>query len=271
MAKKDLNNQPRVTPNGEIDLSPERAFVVKRTGKQIAKLQQKIRITKWVLLALLLFVIILYLLFYFFSLMGDEGDKGDFTVAIDGSSRNMISLSETEDFKDAAVMLVGTSQHDMWHCTRDWIPEGIQTESIGGAHSSTEPSYLAYTFHLKNTSDEEIRYTYGLDFVEEYVPNELRAIDALRIMIIKDGEKAVWAKAPIDGTPLESDTLEFVGDETIIEQKGIAVAPGDIDKYTVVMWFEGEDPECVNDIFESEIKFKMDFIVENPIKEGSEK
>lgn len=270
MAKNDMNKTPKVTPNGELDLSPERAFVVKRTGKQIASLQQKIRVTKWILLALLLLIIILYLLFYFFSLLGDEGDRGDFTVAIDGSSRNFITLSETADFDDPAIMLVGTSQHDMWHCTKEWIPEGIHSEAIGGAHSSTEPSYLAYTFHLKNTSDEEIRYTYDLDFVEEYVPSELRAIDALRIMVIRNGEELVWAKSPIDNTPLEAGTLEFIGEDEIIEQKGNAVAPGGVDKFTVVMWFEGNDPECVNDIFDSKLKFGMDFTVENPIKEKSE-
>jgi len=263
LAKND-NKEPRVTPNGELDLSPERAFVVKRTGKQIAALQQKIRITKWVLLALLLFVIILYLLFIFFSLDG-EGEKGDFTVAIDGSSRNMISLSEKADFKDAAVILVGTSQHDMWHCTKEWIPEDIQEQSKGGAHSSVEPSYLAYTFHLKNVSDETVKYTYDLDLIEEYVPKKLKAIDAIRIMIIRNGEEVVWADKPYEG---EEDIKRFLDDEEIIEQKGNTVKPGKTDKYTVIMWFEGNDPECVNDLFKSKLKFRMDFTVENPIKKS---
>lgn len=263
MANND-NKEPRMTPNGEIDLSPERAFVVKRTGKQIAALQQKIRVTKWVLLALLLLVIILYLLFYFFSLEGD-GDKGDFTVMINEGSRNMISLSEYEDFDAAAVVLVGTSQHDMWHCTREWIPEDIQEQSEGGAHSSVEPSYLAYTFHLKNIYDYDVVYTYDLDLVEEYVPSDLRALEALRIMIIKDGEKVVWADAPYVKDGVTEEITEFLGEEELIKVSGITIEPGDIDKYTVVMWFEGWDEECVNDIFESKLKFKMDFGVENPV------
>ena len=29
------------------------------------------------------------------------------------------------------------------------------------------------------------------------------------------------------------------------------------DRYTVVVWLEGEDPECVNDIMGGEVKLKM--------------
>ena len=273
MAKKNLNKAPRVTPNGELDLSPERAFAVKRTGKQIAALQQRIKVTKWVLLSLLLFVVILYLLFIFFGKSGSGigGGQGDFTVAIEKGARNMISLSEFEDFDDPAVMLSGTSQHDMWHCTREWIPADIQEQSKGGAHSSIEPSYLAYTFYIKNVEDNEVKYTYDIDLVDEYVPKELKAIDALRIMIIKNGEETVWAKAPIDDSSLEEGTIEFTGKKEVIEQKGNVIEAGKTDKYTVVMWFEGNDPECINDIFKSSLKFKMDFSVDDPIKEESDK
>ena len=34
-----------------------------------------------------------------------------------------------------------------------------------------------------------------------------------------------------------------------------------MDKITVVIWFEGDDPECVDDILEGEIKFSMDINV----------
>ncbi|MBR5515523.1 MAG: hypothetical protein IKU52_04905 [Clostridia bacterium] len=268
MAKK-IGKEPRVTPNGEIDLSPERAFVVKRTGKQIAKLQQRIKVTKWVLLALLCLVILLYLLFILLGGAGGKGgDKGDFTVTIDKNLRNLITMSEFGDFEETAFVLEGTSQHDMWHCTRDWIPADIQDQSEGGAHSSVDPSYLAYTFHTKNVSENTVYYTYDLDLVEEYVPGDLRALDAIRIMIIKDGEKVVWADAPYDG---EEAVNTFLGEEELIKVEGVEIKPGDIDKYTVVMWFEGHDQQCINDIFYSKIKFKMDFCVDNPIKEKSDK
>jgi hypothetical protein len=32
---------------------------------------------------------------------------------------------------------------------------------------------------------------------------------------------------------------------------------GKIDKYTVVIWLEGDDPECIDDILGGEMKLKM--------------
>ena len=40
--------------------------------------------------------------------------------------------------------------------------------------------------------------------------------------------------------------------------------PGATNKYTVVIWLEGNDPDCVDDIIGGVIKMQMDFrIVEN--------
>jgi hypothetical protein len=36
---------------------------------------------------------------------------------------------------------------------------------------------------------------------------------------------------------------------------------GEVDRYTVVIWLEGEDPECVNEIMGGEAKFSMAFEV----------
>ena len=35
--------------------------------------------------------------------------------------------------------------------------------------------------------------------------------------------------------------------------------PGDINKYTIVLWIEGSDPECTDNILGGEFKVHMDF------------
>ncbi len=268
MADKDVNKNPN-------EIGPaESAIAVKRSGKQVAKLQQRIKVTKWVLFSLLLFVIILYLLFIFFwrggldgEGGGDEPDYGDFTVQIDDSNRNHISLSEDIEFAGATIRLQGSSLDDMWHCTRDWIPADVQDMSEGGDHHSTDPSYFAYTFYLKNCSDQEIKYTYDFELVDKYIASELDALDALRIMFICDGDKTVWANPSKDGTPIEANTSLFSEEPYLLEQKDNIIAPGAIQKYTVVMWLEGEDPECVNDIWSNTLKFQMNFEVQNKLKD----
>lgn len=269
MADKDIKNTPNPTDPAE------NSILVKRSGKQVAKLQQRIKVTKWVLLSLLLFVIILYLLFIFFwrgGLSGDgnEPDYGDFTVQIDEGTRNLISLSEDVEFKGATIRLQGSSLDDMWHCTRDWIPSTIQDNAIGGSHHSSEPSYFAYTFYLKNVSDEEINYTYDFVLVDKLINKEYDALDAVRVMFIRNGEKTVWAKDSIDGTPIEENTLIFSEEPKLVETADNLIAPGAIDKYTVVMWLEGEDPECINDIFANVLKFEMNFEVQNKFSETAD-
>ena len=42
---------------------------------------------------------------------------------------------------------------------------------------------------------------------------------------------------------------------------------GDIDKYTVVIWVEGDDPECKNDLIGGEIKMHMTLTEEHILQE----
>jgi hypothetical protein len=38
------------------------------------------------------------------------------------------------------------------------------------------------------------------------------------------------------------------------------IQPDEVDKYTVVIWVEGEDPECVDDIIGGYIELTMKFL-----------
>ena len=42
---------------------------------------------------------------------------------------------------------------------------------------------------------------------------------------------------------------------------------GDIDKYTIVIWVEGDDPECKNNLIGGEIKMHMNLIEEHILQE----
>ena len=39
--------------------------------------------------------------------------------------------------------------------------------------------------------------------------------------------------------------------------------PGDIDKFTIVIWLEGDDPDCLNNLIGGEIKMHMDIYEEH--------
>ena len=50
-------------------------------------------------------------------------------------------------------------------------------------------------------------------------------------------------------------------DDVVFEDIRSDFMVGEIDRYTVVIWLEGEDPECVNAIMGGEAKFSMQFEV----------
>ena len=40
--------------------------------------------------------------------------------------------------------------------------------------------------------------------------------------------------------------------------------PGDIDKFTIVVYLEGDDPDCTDDLIGGEMKMHMDITEEHP-------
>jgi hypothetical protein len=56
----------------------------------------------------------------------------------------------------------------------------------------------------------------------------------------------------LEATPFEASDMICSG---IREQ----IEPGEIDKYTVVIWIEGEDPECTDDIIGGWLELAMTF------------
>ena len=87
----------------------------------------------------------------------------------------------------------------------------------------------------------------------------LNVDEAVRFRIYKDDDAFVtYAKESARGTA-ESDTVAFVSDELIAREHVADFNPGDIHKYTVVMWIEGSDPECTDNILGGEFKVHMDF------------
>jgi len=57
------------------------------------------------------------------------------------------------------------------------------------------------------------------------------------------------------------ETTPFTNAVTVTDFVREDFVIGEVDKYTVVIWLEGEDPECVNDILGGELKMSMNFHV----------
>ena len=65
------------------------------------------------------------------------------------------------------------------------------------------------------------------------------------------------------------NTKVFYSEKLAVLEERDAMKPGDIDKYTIVIWLEGNDPDCTDNLLGGEIKLHMEFNSE--FKENKDK
>lgn len=222
-------------------------FVVRTTARSVRRRNTMLRVFGIVLLIAIL------LLGVFYALSAFVNRAGNFTVWISDEQKNLITLSNTADFEECTTLLEADVIPQMDNITKSWMPENL--DEIDGCHNGE--NYIAYTFYLKNAGENEIDYTAQIDI--HSVTKE--ADNAVRVMVIKNGEETVYAKAQKGSNEPEPDTVAFLSNTQVLKNTTEDFKPGDVDKYTVVIWLEGNDPECVDDIKGGVVKMSMNFEV----------
>ena len=178
------------------------------------------------------------------------GNSGD-------SEKGSISLSETSDFATSTVSLNCEGIRDLTNISGSSLPSNI--DSIDGSHNGEH--YVAYTFYLKNTGDV------ACDIHEEMIiKNSIKNVDeAIRVRLYRNGEEVTYAKLGFDGMP-EVGTVPFAG-KTIFSQTSKDIPPGSTIRYTLVIWLEGDDPECLDNLKGGAVSMSMTFSIDR--QEGS--
>lgn len=192
---------------------------------------------------------------------------GSYTVSInkfDNVEYSLI-LSETPDFKNLTTKLNAKSNERITNiCVDQHLPEGL--DSVDGIHNGDD--YIAYTYYVMNNGNKAMTYEYVL--TASNVTNNLDS--AIRVALYVDGEKTVYATKAEDGSvepvcPFDEYTIAehgyttpFMtqGETSIITRQQISgFEPGEITKFTVVIWIEGDDPDCTDDLIEGTFKLDM--------------
>ena len=203
-----------------------------------------------------------YLLDQVYREFKERMDNGDLTISVgkvyDGKT---IMLCESEDFEDGVtVKLNGGSVANVTNITKDWLPKGLDTEK-DGQHNGE--NYLAYTFYLKNTGDKDLEYNTKMEVTGASKSSD----EAVRFQIYRNGEDQVFAKGQYDDrSKPEEDATAFVDDKTVYTAQATPLKAGEVDKYTVVIWIEGNDPQCVDDIRCGSVRSHMVFDVVPDVK-----
>lgn len=182
--------------------------------------------------------------------------QGDFTVSIDPNQGNKsIAVSETRGFANPTHTLSTIGIPNTWNITLADIPNGVDSDA-GGAKNGQD--YFVYTFFLKNTGTETLDYNERLTLMD----NDLDAVKAVRFALYRDGERTIYASPAANGQKEDFACDEaFTGDINLIDKDQTGLTPGQIVRYTVVVWFEGNDPECVNNILGGSAGFTLGFKV----------
>lgn len=227
-------------------------FEFETTSKKIYRRDFRIRIIRLALLILLIFLIMLY-----FTLSVVYG-TGRFTVILD---RNLswdkgIVIYENLENKVVSRRLEASTLDTMDNISIEWLPDNLDTEAEGGHNGD---NYIAYTFYVENEGEDTINYWYSI-FIDDVI---LNVDEAIRVMVYLNGEETVYAKMNGFTEEPEADTKAFYSDDTVMLESRQDFTPGSIDRFTIVIWIEGDDPDCTNALLGGELKMHMDITEEH--------
>lgn len=210
--------------------------------------------------------------------------SGDFTVSLN-TGNVKISLSEKEDFANSSSYLKvsNLSAFDQMTYTKLPSAEIIDNEETTyeiGMNSSKSMNFFKYTFFVKNMGSISADYTLSVKIMESIPSTDGRTLDSLlRVMLYaNDGEKKdahehiVYAKASetpnidlngqqthqeyISYSPREAEragvefpgfATNFVNDQLITEIPVRYFDQSNMNRYTIVTWIEGYDPQSIGD------------------------
>ena len=253
--KNDADEQVKNIIEKNKILSKEDKGRVELDSEKLKRREKNIRIIKLGILIIALFLIIIYFLLRLFY----EG--GAFTVALDDelARKSGLVMYERLSEKDEKKILKVEQLEFVDNISINWLPTDIDTQGEG-THNGD--NYIAYTFYIENKGADTINYWYTI-LVDDVVKNVDRAI---RVMVFRNGEKEVYAKANERTGQAETGTIAFKNDLTVLEKQRKDFKSGDIDRFTIVIWIEGDDPDCVDALIGGMMKMHMD-ITEEHIKQ----
>ena len=225
-------------------------FHAQENAKQIADAKKRKKRYAAILCSLLAILLIMYIISMLLT------QWGDLVISIgDLYDGKTLLLSATADYENPAVTLDGGAVKEVTNITRSWLPKNLDNDK-DGAHNGE--NYLAYTFYLRNTGDKNLDY----NTVMRMTGSSKSADEAVRFMIYKNGKASVYAKGRYNNRKeAETDATKWVDEEVIINDASSPLKAGATDKYTVVIWCEGNDRECVDAIRGGHVRANLTFNV----------
>lgn len=219
-----------------------------------SKVKQEKKTNKIFRIVLILIILILLILYF---VIGIIYNRGNFSITLDKDLyfESGLMIYDDPEYKVYRSELLAPAPDTFDSMSYKWLPDNLGEEKLG-THNGD--NYLAYTFLIENTGDKEVNYISRV-VIEDVIKN---VDEAVRIRIYKGNEYVTYAKLSNKGEP-EENTVPFLEDKIVMEEHVENFKPGDINKYTVVMWIEETDPDCTDNILGGEFKAYMNFSSED--------
>lgn len=228
---------------------------MRRSALEIKRYRILLRLLPIILGIIALILIITYIV----TILYDR--YGSFSVSVNkfANVRYALTLSETPEFSSPVSRLNSKASVDISNIDGSSLPNDLDTQD--GEHNGK--NYLAYTFYCKNAGQEAVTYRWTLA-----IKNSTLEIEkAVRVRLYVNGVPTTYARTASDGSGPEIDldkagnqvvpTTEFWKGSTIAQGEFADFQVGDVTKYTIVVWLEGHDPDCNDDIIGGEFKIDM--------------
>ncbi|MBR3614648.1 MAG: hypothetical protein IKL55_05675 [Clostridia bacterium] len=232
-----------------------------RINNSIEDSKSKKKIVKFLKIILIIVFFIFANLYIVLQFM----NKGkNFTIYLENGDpqKYNLTLYENKETKRKEKIIKVETPENFSDMSIDWLPENLNEET-DGSHNGN--NYIAYTFYVENQGQESVNYT-----TEIKITDVVREIDeALRVIVYRNGQKTVYAKTSKETGLEEPETKAFVDESTIMQTKTTGFGVGSIDKYTIVIFIEGNDPECTDRLIGGEIGIDM-YIREELLPEPEE-
>ena len=229
------------------DIDPEdivSMYIPHRRRKKIGAALLRMDKLHLTLLGMLLLVAVLFI----FAFMQEK--MGNFTINLNRLElyRKGISIADNGDFDGATARLTASTVEDATNISIDDLPEDI--DDLDGSHNGK--NYMAYTYYVRNAGKEDLGYkaSITLDSCAK------GAEKAVRVAVWRNGERVVYAAPAADGNE-ENGCKNFKSDDVVCTYTEKKFLVGNVDRYTIVIWMEGDDPECVDSIIGGSVEFSM--------------
>lgn len=203
-------------------------------------------------LALLLMILAVCILFIM-SFMQEK--MGNFTINLNRLElyRRGISIAEEGEFTNPTARLTANTVADATNISISDLPGNLDDSS--GDHSGK--NYMAYTYFVRNAGKEDVGYVASVK-----LDNAAKgAQQAVRVAMWYNGARTVYAAPAADGNA-EDGCVNFAAQDVVCSYTNENFQVGDVDKYTIVIWMEGDDPECVDEIVGGSVQFSMNIDAE---------